>query len=173
MKKNIFWRIFHYMNPKRIDRKMVYLWTFWIIFNVVLFCIPNSVSRVSVWILAPMAGLFIYALVTKDVMQSVLMGTIAMYILWYKTGTISHFFSDCETVLADMENIEMYMSFFLCGGLIIALKRSGATKAFSEFITSKFGGSERIIHGSAGIYAGIMSIDDYVSALTAGAAFSP
>ena len=171
--KNIFWRIFHYMNPKRIERKMVYLWTFWIIFNVVLFCIPNSVSRDSFWILVPMAGLFIYALVTKDVMQSLLMGTIAMYILWYKTGTISHFFSDCETVLADMENIEMYMSFFLCGGLIIALKRSGATKAFSEFITSKFGGSERLIHGSAGIYAGIMSIDDYVSAQTAGAAFSP
>ena len=79
-----------------------------------------------------MAGLFIYALVTKDVMQSLLMGTFSMYILWYKFGSIIAFFRDCKVVLADEENIEMYMSFFLCGGLIIAMKRSGATKAFSK-----------------------------------------
>ena len=65
------------------------------------------------------------------------------------------------------------MSFFLCGGLIIAMKRSGATKAFTEFVTNKFGQSEKMILTTSGIYAGIMSIDDYVSAFTAGAAFSP
>ena len=65
------------------------------------------------------------------------------------------------------------MSFFLCGGLIIAMKISGATKAFTEFVTNKFGQSEKMILTTSGIYAGIMSIDDYVSAFTAGAAFSP
>ena len=171
--KSILWRIFHYMNPKRIDSKMVRLWTFWIIFNIILFLIPHSISKESFWILVPMAGLFIYALVTKDVMQSLLMGTFSMYILWYKLGSITAFFNDCKVVLADEENIEMYMSFFLCGGLIIAMKRSGATKAFTEFVTNKFGQSEKMILTTSGIYAGIMSIDDYVSAFTAGAAFSP
>ena len=171
--KSILWRIFHYMNPKRIDSKMVRLWTFWIIFNIILFLIPHSISKESFWILVPMAGLFIYALVTKDVMQSLLMGTFSMYILWYKLGSITAFFNDCKVVLSDEENIEMYMSFFLCGGLIIAMKRSGATKAFTEFVTNKFGQSEKMILTTSGIYAGIMSIDDYVSAFTAGAAFSP
>lgn len=171
--KSILWRIFHYMNPKRIDSKMVRLWTFWIIFNIILFLIPHSISKESFWILVPMAGLFIYALVTKDVMQSLLMGTFSMYILWYKLGSITAFFNDCKVVLADEENIEMYMSFFLCGGLIIAMKRSGATKAFTEFVTNKFGQNEKMILITSGIYAGIMSIDDYVSAFTAGAAFSP
>ena len=171
--KSILWRIFHYMNPKRIDSKMVRLWTFWIIFNIILFLIPHSISKESFWILVPMAGLFIYALVTKEVMQSLLMGTFSMYILWYKLGSITAFFNDCKVVLADEENIEMYMSFFLCGGLIIAMKRSGATKAFTEFVTNKFGQSEKMILTTSGIYAGIMSIDDYVSAFTAGAAFSP
>ena len=171
--KSILWRIFHYMNPKRIDSKMVRLWTFWIIFNIILFLIPHSISKESFWILVPMAGLFIYALVTKDVMQSLLMGPFSMYILWYKLGSITAFFNDCKVVLADEENIEMYMSFFLCGGLIIAMKRSGATKAFTEFVTNKFGQSEKMILTTSGIYAGIMSIDDYVSAFTAGAAFSP
>ena len=171
--KSILWRIFHYMNPKRIDSKMVRLWTFWIIFNIILFLIPHSISKESFWILVPMAGLFIYALVTKDLMQSLLMGTFSMYILWYKLGSITAFFNDCKVVLADEENIEMYMSFFLCGGLIIAMKRSGATKAFTEFVTNKFGQSEKMILTTSGIYAGIMSIDDYVSAFTAGAAFSP
>ena len=171
--KSILRRIFHYMNPKRIDPKMVKLWIFWILFNIILFFIPHSVSKESIWILVPMAGLFIYALVTKDVMQSLLMGTFSMYILWYKFGSIIAFFRDCKVVLADEENIEMYMSFFLCGGLIIAMKRSGATKAFTEFVTSKFGKNEKMILATSGIYAGIMSIDDYVSAFTAGAAFSP
>ncbi len=171
--KSILWRVIHYMNPKRIDAKMVKLWIFWIIFNVVLLLVPRSISSESIWILVPMAGLFIYALVTKDVMQSLLMGTFSMYILWYKFESVGAFFNDCKVVLADEENIEMYMSFFLCGGLIIAMKRSGATKAFTDFITSRFGANEKVILATSGIYAGIMSIDDYVSAFTAGAAFSP
>ena len=40
--KSILWRIFHYMNPKRIDPKMVKLWIFWILFNIVLFFIPHT-----------------------------------------------------------------------------------------------------------------------------------
>ncbi|MDD3183901.1 MAG: Na+/H+ antiporter NhaC family protein [Anaerostipes sp.] len=171
--KSIIRRIAYGMNPRHIDKKMVKLWTFWIIFNVILFCIPKGMIQNSIWILVPLAGLFIYALVTKDVIQSMLMGTFSMYILWYKLGAVGGFFKDLLVVLSDEENIIMYMSFFLCGGIIIALKRSGSTKAFSDFITSKFGKSEKLILSTSGIYAGIMSIDDYVSALTAGASFSP
>lgn len=170
---NIFKRIFYYMNPKRIDSKMVRLWIFWIVFNMVLFVIPKSMIEGTIWILVPLAGLFVYALTTKDVMQSLLMGTFSMYILWYKTGAVGGFFNDCLVSLSDEENIEMYMSFFLCGGLIIALKRSGATHSFTNFITSRFGKNEKMILASSGIYAGLMSVDDYVSALTSGAAFSP
>lgn len=171
--KSILKRVIHYMNPKHIEPKMVKLWIFWLIFNAILFAVPQSVTEGTVLILVPLAGLFVYALVTKDVIQSLIMGTVSMYILWYKLGVVTAFFDDSIVVLSDSENVEMYMSFFLCGGLIIAMKRSGSTKAFTEFITSKFGKSERGILTAAGIYSGIMSIDDYVSALTAGAAFSP
>lgn len=170
---NILKRIVYYMNPKHIDSKMVKLWIFWIIFHVVLFALPKSVTEGSIWILAPLAGLFVYALVTKDVMQSLLMGTFSMYILWYKTKAVGGFFNDLLVSLADEENIIMYMSFFLCGGVITALKRSGSTQAFARFITSKFGKSEKMILAASGIYSGATSVDDYVSALTAGAAFSP
>ena len=171
--KNVLKRILYYMNPKRIDPKMIKLWAFWIIFNVVLFFIPQSMVEGSIWILVPLAGLFVYALVTKDVMQSILMGTFSMYILWYKTGAVGGFFNDVLVSLSDEDNITMFMSFFLCGGIIIALKRSGSTKSFTEFITSKFGKNEKLILASSGIYSGVMSVDDYVSALTAGASFSP
>lgn len=170
---NMFKRIAYYMNPKRMDPKMVKLWTFWIGFNIVLFAVPRNMVEGTLWILIPLAGLFVYALVTKDVMQSLLMGTFSMYILWYKTGAVGGFFDDCLVSLSDVENIEMYMSFFLCGGIIIALKRSGATHSFTNFITTRFGKKEKMILASSGIYAGLMSVDDYVSALTSGAAFSP
>lgn len=171
--KSILHRIIYYMNPKRIDPSMRKLWIFFILFNILLFFIPRNISRASIWILVPMIGLFIYALVTKDVFQSSLMGTLSLYILWYKWNAITAFFNDCKIVLADSENIEMYMSFFLCGGLVIAMKRSDATKAFTEYITERFGENEKLLLTASGIYAGIMSIDDYVSAFTSGIAFSP
>lgn len=166
-------RMIYYMNPKRIDQKMVKLWIFFLLINVIFFLLPQRMIEGSILILAPLAGLFVYALVTKDVMSSLFLGTFSMYVLWYKTGAVQGFFDDLQVVLADGENIEMYMSFFLSGGIIIALKRSGSTKAFTDFITSRFGKSEKMVLGAAGIYAGASSIDDYVSALTSGASFTP
>lgn len=170
---NIFKRIAYAMNPKHNDKTMVKLWIFWIIFNVVLWFIPKSATEGTILLLLPIVGLFIYALTTKDVLSALFLGTLSMYILWYKGGAIGHFFEDAETALSDPEDIEMYMSFFLCGGIIIAMKRVGATEAFANFIVRHFGHNEKLIMTSAGVYAGATSIDDYVSALTAGAAFSP
>lgn len=170
---NIIKRIVYYMNPKHIDSKMVKLWCVWIIFWIALLLIPKSMVEGSILILVPMAGLFVYALVTKDVMQAILLGTFSCYIMWYKFGCFNGFIDDLYVVLADEENIEMYMSFFLCGGIIIAMKRTGATKAFTEFVIKKAKGNSKLVMTLAGIYAGATSVDDYVSALTAGAAFSP
>ena len=171
--RSIIRRIIYYMNPERIDPTMVKLWTFFLILNVIFFLLPRDMVEGSILIMAPLAGLFVYALTTKDVMSSLLLGTFSMYILWYKTGAVQGFFGDLQVVLADEENIEMYMSFFLSGGIIIALRRSGRTRAFADFVISKFGKSERAVLGAAGIYAGLSSIDDYVSTLTSGASFSP
>ena len=148
--KNIFKRILYYMNPKHIEPKMVKLWAFWIVFWVVLFLVPTKMVTGSFWILVPLAGLFVYALVTKDVMQSLVLGTFSCYILWYKGACFGGFINDLYTVLGDPENIEMYMSFFLCGGLIIAMKRTGSTKAFTEFVTSKEKGKAAAVMVTAG-----------------------
>ena len=170
---NILKRIAYAMQPKHNDKKMVCLWIFWIVFCTALFFLPRQVVEGTIWLLLPLVGLFIYALTTQDIMSALVLGTLAMYIQWYKLGAIAAFFSDMQLSLCDAENVEMYMSFFLCGGIIIAMKRVGATDAFTALITKKFGRNEKMIMASAGLYAGATSVDDYVSALTAGAAFSP
>ena len=171
--KNILKRIIYYMNPKRIESKMVKLWVFFGVLNMIFLFLPKSTIEGSILILAPIVGLFVYALVTKDVMSSLLLGTFSSFVLWYKTNCIGAFFDAIMVVSQDEENIQMYMSFFLCGGIIIAMKRGGATKAFADFIIEKFGRNEKMILAASGVYAGATSIDDYVSALTAGASFSP
>lgn len=172
MKLNILQRIIYYMNPKRIDAKRFRLWIFWIVFQVILWMLPKSVVEGSVLIMLPLAGLFIYALVSKDVMESLVMGTLSMYIMWHKEGAFLGFLKDISLNLQDQETISMYMSFMLCGGMILALERSGTMKSFTETVTRKFGKNEKLILGTSAVYAGVMSIDDYVSALTSGAAFS-
>lgn len=170
---NIVKRIIYYMNPKRIDSKMVKLWIFYLLMSVIFFVLPKNMIEGHILILAPIVVLFVYALTTKDVMSSLILGTFSAYILWHKLGCVGGFFDNLMTVLSDEENIEMYMSFFLCGGIIIAMKRSGSTKAFADFVVSRFGKNEKILLTASGIYAGATSIDDYVSALTAGASFTP
>ena len=91
---------------------MVKLWAFWIVFNLILFAIPQSMVEGTVLILAPLAGLFVYALVTKDVMQSLLLGTFSMYILWHKFGAVNGFFADLMTSLSDEEN-HVYVLFLM------------------------------------------------------------
>lgn len=171
--RNIIKRMIYHMNPKHADRKMVRLWIFWIILHVVFFMIPREWVNGTFLLLAPMAGLFIYALTTKDAMQSIFLGTFSCYVLWYKGDCCSEFLSDVTVVLCAPENVEMYMSFFLCGGIIIAMKRCGCVNAFTEFVTGHFGENDKAIMVGAGIYSGVTSVDDYLSALTAGAAFSP
>ncbi len=171
--KNILKRIIHYMNPKQIEPKMVKLWIFFLGLNIIFFFLPKSMIEGSILILTPIVGLFVYALTTKDVMSSLFLGTFSSFVLWYKTNCIGAFFDAVMVVSQDEENIQMYMSFFLCGGIIIAMKRGGATKAFADFIIEKFGRNEKMILAASGVYAGATSIDDYVSALTAGASFSP
>lgn len=169
---NIGQRIAYYMNPKRIDPKRFKLWVFWIIFHMILWFLPNHLVKDSILILLPLAGLFVYALVSKNVIETLVIGTLSMYVMWYKQGALVAFIKDLSSNLQDEETISMYMSFMLCGGIIIALQRSGTMKNFTKIVTEKFGHNEHLVLGSAAIYTGVMSIDDYISALTCGAAFS-
>ena len=169
---NIFKRIAYYMNPKRLEPKRMRLWIFWILFNVLLFLIPNDVVRGSILCLLPIAGQFVYAIVTKDVYEAVILGTLANYIYWYKGDFITAFAENTTANLSDPETILMIISFLLCGGMIVMFTRSGVTKSFGDLITRKFGKNDKLVLTSAAIFTGAMSVDDYIASLTSGAAFS-
>lgn len=173
---NIFKRIAYYMNPSRLmkeDKKRTSLWIFWILFNIGLFLLPNDMIYGSILCLLPIAGQFAYAILTHEIYESFVLGTIANYLMWYKADFIPAFVDNVMNALCDQETVLMLTTFFLCGGLIVAFSRSGVTKAFGDIITRKFGSNEKLILTTAGIFTGAMSIDDYIASLTSGAAFSP
>ncbi len=78
------------------------------------------------------------------------------------------FINDLYTVLGDPENIEMYMSFFL----FAAMKRTGSLQNLSK-LTSNEKGKLAAVMVTAGVRRCDIAVDDYVSAPSAGAAFSP
>ncbi|MEG1657845.1 MAG: hypothetical protein RR288_02185, partial [Oscillibacter sp.] len=170
---NVFKRIAYYMNPARLDPTRKKLWAFWIVFNIVLFLLPNSMVEGTALLLLPIVGLFIYAIVSKEVYEAVVMGTLSMYILWYKQGAIMAFVNTTTENLIQPDVVSMIMSFVLCGGMIVAFSRSGVTKSFGDLVLKKFGTNEKLVLTSAGIFTGAMSVDDYIASLTSGAAFSP
>lgn len=170
---NIFKRMSQAMNPKNLDPKRIKLWAFWIVFNVVLFLLPNEMVAGSILCLLPIVGLFIYALVSKEVFEAMVMGCVAMYIMWYKGGFFYAFIDNTFANLTDPDVVMMVSAFLLCGAMINAYTMSGVTKSFSDLLTKKFGNNEKIVLTSAVVISSAMSSDDYVSALISGAAFSP
>lgn len=170
---NILKCVAYYMNPSRMEAKRRNVWIFWILFNVVLYFLPNDMVRGSILCLLPIAGQFAYAIVTKNVYEAVVLGTIANYIMWYKNGFVTAFVDNTVASVCDPETVLMIASFLLCGGMIVMFTRSGVTKSFGNLIVRKFGASEKLVLTAAGIFTGAMSVDDYIASLTSGAAFSP
>lgn len=170
---NIFKRAAYYMNPSKLEPKRRVLWSFWILFNVALYLLPNDLVRGSILRLLPTVGLFTYAIASKNVYEAIVLGTVANYIMWYKGGFVAAFVENTVASVCDPETTLMIVSFLLCGGMIVMFTRSGVTKAFGELIVRKFGSSEKLVLTSAGIFTGAMSVDDYIASLTSGAAFSP
>ncbi|MDD5922966.1 MAG: hypothetical protein PUC44_07320 [Eubacteriales bacterium] len=173
---NFFKRIGHYMNfsyLKEQNKRRFYVWIFWIAFMVFLWFFPTKYVPGTILCLLPIAGQFAYAILTHEVYEALILGTIANYIFWYKGAFMTKFVDNTVKNLQDGETILMIASFLLCGGMIVMFTRSGVTVSFGKFLTKKFGKSEKRILTSAGIIAGVMSVDDYISSLTNGAAFSP
>ena len=170
---NIFKRIAYYMNPARLDPKRRNLWIIWILFNIVLFLLPNDLVRGTILCLLPTAGLFAYAIISKNVYEAIVLGTIANCIMWYRGDCIYAFMENTIYNVCDPETALLIVSFLLCGGMIVMFTRSGVTKSFGDLIVRKFGSNEKLILTSAGIFTGAMSVDDYIASLTSGAAFSP
>ena len=111
--KNIFKRILYYMNPKHIEPKMVKLWAFWIVFWVVLFLVPTKMVTGSFWILVPLAGLFVYALVTKDVMQSLFLVLFSYCIYAFHILYFLYTYRMCSLFIFDCISLDI-SSIFPC-----------------------------------------------------------
>lgn len=169
----IFRRIAYYMNPSKMDPKRRNLWIFWILFNVGLVCLPNDLVRGSILCLLPTVGLFIYAIVSRNVYEAIVLGTLANYLMWYKGGFLYAFVENVVASVCEPDTSLMIISFLLCGGMIVMFTRSGVTKSFGDLIVRRFGSSDKLVLTSAGIFTGAMSVDDYIASLTSGAAFSP
>ena len=79
--RSIIRRIIYYMNPERIDPDYGKAVDFFPDLNVIFFLLPRDMVEGSILIMAPLAGLFVYALTTKDVMSSLCWGLFYVYLM--------------------------------------------------------------------------------------------
>lgn len=172
--RSIIGRILYNCHPAHVkNRKMYYLWIGWVIFHVILFLIPKEAVVNSGLILLPILGMFIYAMVSRDVFQGLAFGTFSMYLLYYKTKAPWGFVDAIGETLSDTENLNTMLAFLFCGVTIVALEESGATKCFGNYIAAKMKNSRKKGLLMTGIFSGALSVDDYLGALTVGTAMRP
>lgn len=173
---NIFKRIAHAMNPSaalKNNPTRFKLWVFWIIFNIVLFFIPNSWTYSKITLLLPVAGLFAFAIISHELYEATFMGCLSMFVLWFKGSAVTEMAASMRKMLLDPDTLSLNISFFMLGAVICALTQSGVAKSFSNWVVKKFGQNEKVILCSAGFFSSVMCVDDFVSTLVCGAAFSP
>jgi Na+/H+ antiporter NhaC len=135
-------------------------------------------NSAGIWAIVPPFAAIILALITKEVIFSLLIGIMAgalVYSVFTGIGIIGIFTVTIDTMankLGDVDNAAMILFLALLGALVALIVRAGGTNAYGAWAVKKIK-TQR----SAGLLTGLLGlivfIDDYFNCLTIGAVMRP
>ncbi len=119
--------------------------------------------------LAPTALVFFLAIWTRRPIESLLCGSLLGLLMLHGGGFVTGMAEASIAVLTDPDVAWVILVCGLMGGLIALLMRSGATSAFTDFLTGRVG-NERGALFATWLLGIAMFVDDYLNSLAVGAA---
>jgi Na+/H+ antiporter NhaC len=141
-------------------------------FIVVGVLVPDSPKDFGIISLLPAAFLIIYIFRTKRIVESLTLAIILCCIMGYKL----EFFSVFNEILVDtMMDADMAWLIVVCGlmGSIVAvIEKNGGGYAFGTFVSSKAKTEKSSLLWTS-VCSLLLSVDDYLNALTTGSAMTP
>ena len=154
-------------------RKYILFYTVMILaFIVVGWLVPNDVKDFGVISALPAAFLIIYIFATKRIIEALALATLLTTIMGFK----SNFFGTFNEIILDTlmsEDISwLIVVCGLMGGIVAVIETSGGGYAFGNWVTKKAKAARSTMLWTA-LCSLLLSVDDYLSALTTGSAMTP
>ena len=136
----------------------------------------EQLTSVSNWVtIIPPLVLIIGAVVTRDVIFSIILGIVTSAMIWAGGNPVYAFFKLSERtseVVSDGYYMRILIFLFLLAGVIGLISKSGAVKAFGNVI-GRFVKTKRSSLFVTYVLGILIFIDDYFNALTVGAVMRP
>ena len=136
----------------------------------------EQLTSVSNWVtIIPPLVLIVSAVVTRDVIFSIIFGIVTSAMIWAQGNPVYAFFKLSERsseVLSDAYYMRILVFLFLLAGVIGLISKSGAVKAFGNVI-GRFVKTKRSSLFVTYVLGILIFIDDYFNALTVGAVMRP
>ncbi|WP_082926761.1 Na+/H+ antiporter NhaC family protein [Paenibacillus tuaregi] len=143
-----------------------------IVFIIVGLFAPKGAETYGAWTLIPPVLMFLFVLTTRKILEGFLWGSIMAVFMKYKAQTLTVYNDKLVDQLKDPDNLSLIIIFLLFGCLIAIFERSGVAAAFGEWASKKAKGSKMGLFITY-LMTLVLSIDDYLSALTVGTCMTP
>ncbi len=165
------------MNEKKTisNEKMKYLLTYVIMilaFLLIGFLLPSDVESFGPLSMIPAGFLIIYIFFTKRIIESLALATLLTTIMAYKAD----FFGPLnEILIGTVTDPDMGWLFIVCGlmgGIVAVVEKGGGGFAFGNFVERHAKGQKQSLLYTM-LCSMLLSIDDYLNALTTGSCMTP
>lgn len=156
---------------KKHKRKLSYLMVA-ICFILVGFLTESRQESYGAWSILPPVMMFIFAIITKNIIEAFIWGGLLAVFMLQRSTFFTGYMYGIQNIFMNEDNIYLFMIFLLIGVFIAFLKKSGAAAYFANWLGSKTNNPKMLlfIDWILGI---ILSIDEYMSGFTIGAAMTP
>ena len=160
-------------NNKDVIRKNIFLYVVLIAaFCVIGALVPDDPADFGIISGLPAAFLIIYIFRTKRIIESLTLAILRCCIMGYKGDFFSVFNEIALDTVMDEDIAWLFIVCGLMGSIVAVIETSGGGYAFGNLIASKARTQRSTLLGTF-VCSALLSIDDYLSALTTGCAMTP
>ncbi len=129
-------------------------------------------AQYGFWAPAVMVVMFIFVLLTKNLLEGFIVNAFLVVFIRYRWAVIPAFVGDFTETLTDFDTVRLILIYLLIGSVIAVVSKSGGARALADWIKSK-AKSPKLSLVLAWVIDVLLSIDDELSAFTAGTAITP
>ncbi|MDD3174128.1 MAG: Na+/H+ antiporter NhaC family protein [Herbinix sp.] len=124
------------------------------------------------WSILPPVMLFLFAIMTKSVIEGFIWGGLLATFMNARAGTFTAYLDGISETIQNGDNVYLILIFLFIGIFIAFLKKSGAAGYFANWLGSKTNNPKYLLIIDWVLGIGL-SVDEYMSGFTVGAAMTP
>jgi len=151
----------------KIDKTTIVYLLILIGFITIALLIPENMDSYGMLSALPPIFLLTYVILTKRILDGLVLGSLLCYVMMYKSGFLAPFNENLLATSMDETTVWVVIVCALLGSVIALLEKSGGAHAFGEWVIKKAKTRKSSLLWTWFLGVAVF-IDDYLSALAVG-----